>query len=44
MKHFELWLHPQCEAAWIKHLENRSLVLLSFSAANAIEREDVVWF
>jgi hypothetical protein len=44
MKHFELWLHAQCEAACIKHLENGSLVLLSFSAANAFERPDVVWF
>jgi hypothetical protein len=42
MKHFELWLHAQCEAACVKHLENRALVLLSFSSANAIEREDVV--
>ena len=44
MKHFELWLHAQCEAACIKHLENGFLVLLLFSAANAIERPDVVWF
>jgi hypothetical protein len=44
MKHFELWLHAQCEAACIKHLENGSLVLLSFSAANAFERPDVVSF
>jgi hypothetical protein len=44
MKHFELWLHAQCQAACIKHLENGSLVLLSFIAANPFERPDVVSF